>query len=127
MKPSQKNTFFSTLTVHLVNFFGSWISILLHTLLFIGWFYFQLKLELLLVIVSLEAIYLCIFILMAENVEAAQKEKMRAQERKHDLGIVKQDIHVDEIALKKLKKIEKQLNTLHNLVEDQLVKNKKQI
>lgn len=103
--------------VKVVGFVGSWLSILLHSLFFAGWFYFRFPLEVLLVIVSLEAIYLGIFILMAENIETAQKEALREQQRKKDLAIVKQDVHVDEVALKKLKKLEKQLNTLHNLVE----------
>ena len=120
MKSKSETTFLAKLMVRVVGFVGSWLSILLHTLFFASWFYFKFPLEFLLVIVSLEAIYLGIFILMAENIETSQREALREHQRKKDLAIVKQDVHVDEIALKKLKKLEKQLNTLHNLVEKKL-------
>ncbi len=120
MKFSPKHRSRQNFTVNLVNLIGSWFSVFLHTLFFAAWFYFGLKLELLLVIVSLEAIYLGIFILMAENVETMQKEEIRAKQRENDLAVVKKDVEVDEISLKKLKALEKQINTLHNLMEKKI-------
>jgi uncharacterized membrane protein len=114
----QKRSLFSRATVVLVKMFGSWASVLVHTLIFISWIWLKLNLEILLVVVSLEAIYIGIFILMAENVEARDRERLRQLQRDRDMKIVKQDAKVDEMSLKELKSIKKQLSTIHNFLEE---------
>lgn len=46
---------------------GSWPSVTLHTVWFVAWWYLHLDVDLLTLIVSLEAIYLCVFLLMSGN------------------------------------------------------------
>jgi CRP/FNR family cyclic AMP-dependent transcriptional regulator len=46
---------------------GSWGSVWLHTIWFLLWFDLGLDVNLLTIIVSLEAIYLCVFLLMSGN------------------------------------------------------------
>jgi uncharacterized membrane protein len=120
--PNQQNkkqlqeSLLSQITVKFVHAFGSWSSVFIHTIFFVGWYYLGLDLEQLLSIVSLEAIFIGIFLLMAENIESKQNEFARQQERKRDMSVVKRDAAIDEEALKQLKQIRKQLNTLQNII-----------
>jgi uncharacterized membrane protein len=49
------------------NFTGSWFCVWLHTVWFLLWFDIGFDINLLTLIVSLEAIFLCIFLLMSGN------------------------------------------------------------
>ena len=49
---------------------GSWPSVWLHSVWFVAWFIFRLDVDVLTLIVSLEAIYLCVFLLMSGNRQA---------------------------------------------------------
>lgn len=60
----------------ITTFVGSWQCIGLHTIWFSLWFLFRLDINLLTLIVSLEAIILCTIILMSQN---RQSEKDRAK------------------------------------------------
>jgi uncharacterized membrane protein len=57
-------------------FIGSWLCLWLHTIWFLLWFDLSLDINLLTLIVSLEAIYLCVFLLMSGN---RQSERDRHQ------------------------------------------------
>lgn len=59
----------------LSQWFGSTPFILLHVVWFIVWFVFGLEENLLTLVVSLEAIFLALFILRAENIEGKRMEK----------------------------------------------------
>lgn len=100
------------MTVRVVRFFGSWFSILIHSIFFATWLIQGRKLETLLVIVSLEAIYLGILILMAENEEARIAKKIRDSQRQKDMRIVKQDVRVDLEALEEIKLLKKHIISL---------------
>lgn len=116
----RSDSFLSKATVIFVRLFGSWGSIILHTIFFGGWFYLKFDLEPLLILVSLEAIYIGIFILMAENVETQQRDHLRESQRQRDMAIVKQDARVDEKSLKELKQIKKQISSLQNIIQEKL-------
>jgi uncharacterized membrane protein len=58
------------------SFIGSWRCVWLHTVWFLLWFDLALDINLLTLIVSLEAIFLCIFLLMSGN---RQSERDRHQ------------------------------------------------
>jgi|GEM_PF-874814 uncharacterized membrane protein len=107
-------------TVVFVRLFGSWTSIIAHTLIFVGWFVFNWNIERLLVIVSIEAIYIGIFILMAENIETAQRDRQRKLEHQKDMAVVKQDVAVDKKSLKELQDLHLKIDKI-----EQLIKNKK--
>ncbi|MBU0579006.1 DUF1003 domain-containing protein [Patescibacteria group bacterium] len=113
--------FFPKAAIILVRIFGSWASIAIHTLIFLGWFFFNLNLEQLLVIVSIEAIYFCIFILMAENIETAQRDNQQEANRQKDMRVIRQDARVDEKSLKELGLIKKQLDTLYNAIQERKI------
>ncbi len=99
-------------------FFGSWIGVILHTVFFITWFVLNLELEVLLVLVSLEAIYIGMFILMAENAEAQQKERLEKRRRTQLMKIVNQDESVDRQTHTLVKKMHKDLQTLTQHLEN---------
>lgn len=103
-------------TVILVRAFGSWISVLIHSIIFAGWFFLGFDLEVLLVAVSLEAIYIGIFILMAENEEGLEKERIRKAERQKDMRIIKDDVEVDKESLKNIRRLEKKVDSLLELI-----------
>lgn len=60
----------------IAGFIGSWQAVWLHALWFGFWFLFHCDVSLLTNIVSLEAIYLCIFLLMSQNRQST-KDHMR--------------------------------------------------
>ena len=100
-------------------FLGSWLGVVLHTIIFCLWFIFRLDLEILLVTVSLEAIYLCIFLLMAANEEERKKESQDRILRERDRQFMLTDIKLDEKAsitlaqiVENQKEIQKQLTEL---------------
>lgn len=68
----------------ITKFVGSWKCAGFHTLWFTLWFTLRLDINLLTLIVSLEAIFLCIFLLMSGN---RQSEKDRAK--------AEQDLQID--------------------------------
>ncbi len=112
MTNSNGNSFLTKATIFLVKRFGSWYSVLFHTIIFVGWFLLKLELEVLLVLVSLEAIYIGIFILMAENVEAEQKERRLQRQRAKDNQIIKEDAKIDEQSLSHIKTLRKEIKDI---------------
>jgi uncharacterized membrane protein len=112
------DSFLSRATVVLVRKFGSWFSVLIHSLIFAGWILLGFDLEKLLVIVSLEAIYIGIFILMAENVETTQREHQREIEHQKDMAVVKQDVVVDKKSLRELQEIHKKIDKLQRTIKE---------
>ncbi|MBT3249373.1 MAG: DUF1003 domain-containing protein [Candidatus Pacebacteria bacterium] len=117
-QPQKTETFLSKSAVIFVRIFGSWASVAVHTLIFGGWFIFKLDLEQLLVIVSIEAIYIGIFILMAENIETAQRERLREIERRKDMAVVKQDVVVDKKSLKEVKEVHQKIDQIQELIKN---------
>lgn len=100
-------------------FLGSWLGVVLHTIIFCLWFIFRLDLEILLVTVSLEAIYIGIFLLMAANEEERKKESHDKILRERDRQFILTDIKLDEKAsitlaqiVENQKEIQKQLTEL---------------
>lgn len=55
--------------------FGSTPFIVFHVIWFIVWFVLKLPIEMLTLVVSLEAIFLALFILRAENIQGERLEK----------------------------------------------------
>jgi len=91
--------------------FGSWWSILGHTILFV----FLLSSGDLLfftTLVSIEAIYIGIFILMAANREETMKREEAEHKRKADRQLVRQDVVLTEKVEAEVEKIKKDLNRL---------------
>ncbi len=120
LKSSQQwqfEKFLSKSAILFVRVFGSWASVVIHTLIFGGWFLFKLNIDTLLVIISIEAIYIGIFILMAENIETAQKERLRKIEHRKDMAVVKQDVAVDQKSLQEVKKVHQKIDQIQELIK----------
>lgn len=113
------NTLKTRAAVILVKYFGSWASVIIHTIIFASWFVLKLNLQLLLVIVSIEAIYNGLFILMAENSEAAQKEHKQKMEHKKDMSVVKKDAAIDRKSLEEIAKLHQRIESLEKLIKKQ--------
>ena len=101
----ETKTFPQKLTKIIVWFFGSWAGVIIHTFIFLAWFIFKWDLELLLVAVSLEAIYIGMFILMAENAESLVKERQEKSRREYQMKIIRSDAKIDEEAHRLIKKV----------------------
>ncbi len=118
-QPQELESFSSKTAVILVRKFGSWASVIIHTLIIGGWFVFEWEIEKLLIIVSIEAIYIGIFILMAENIESAQKEIQQEIKRKKDMSVVKMDAAIDRKSLREIEKLHKKIDSLQRLIRKQ--------
>lgn len=110
------NLTISKTAVKLVRIIGSWSSVLFHTLIFASWFIFNFDLETLLVIVSIEAIYIGIFILMAENIETAQRDHLQELKRRKDMALVKKDADVDEKSLQEIERLHLKIDLLQKKI-----------
>jgi len=98
-------------------FVGSWWAVVIHTIWFALWLIFRLNIHVLTLIVSLEAIYLCIFILMAQNRAERQREVREARQRKIDEKRVKYDIKLDEKADRQLTEIKSLQKEIHQKLD----------
>lgn len=114
----KSDTLLSKSAVVFVRIFGSWASVAIHTLIFAGWFIFDWGLDQLLVVVSIEAIYIGIFILMAENIETAQREQQRIKERRKDMAVVKQDVVVDKKSLEEVQNLHRKIDQIRKLINN---------
>lgn len=103
--------------VKLVKFFGSWLSVILHTLIFSFCFIFEWHLDILLIIISIEAIYIGIFILMAENIEAKQKEYLQEMKRRQDMAVVEKDADIDEKTFQETRALKQKIDQLIKVIE----------
>jgi len=92
---------------------GSWWAVIIHTLWFALWLFFRLNINVLTLIVSLEAIYIGIFILMASDRAERARDFQRARRRKVDEKRLKYDIKLDEKAdrqLTEIKRLQKEID-----------------
>jgi len=98
-------------------FTGSWWAIVIHTIWFAVWLIFRFNIHLLTLIVSLEAIYLCIFILMAQNRAESQRLTQEKRQRETDEKRVKYDIKLDEKADRQLTEIKRLQKEIHAKID----------
>lgn len=113
------------LTDLIASFMGSWQAVLLHAIWFFLWFLFDLDINLLTLLVSLEAIFIGIFILMAANrTEAARRrheEMERLRDRKtleEDKRTTDEDLRLDQEAIKRLGEIKDELTKLRGKIDE---------
>ncbi len=94
-------------------FLGSWWAVVIHTLWFSIWLVFNFDLNLLTFSVSLEAIFIGIFLLMASNRAEEARDKKEERQRRGDRARIDLDIKLDERAdrqLIEIKRIQKDMN-----------------
>lgn len=106
-------------------FLGSWWAVIIHTAWFGIWLVFNFDINLLTFSVSLEAIFIGIFLLMSSNRAEVTRDKRQARLRKKDRARLERDIKLDERAdrqLIEIKKIEKDMNRKLDQILKQLKK-----
>ena len=94
-------------------FLGSWWAVVAHTLWFTIWVVFDFDINKLTFSVSLEAIFIGIFLLMASNRGEEARDKKEERLRKSDRARIEMDIRLDEKAdrqLMEIKRIQKEMN-----------------
>lgn len=77
----KKRSFLDRATEVIARFFGSWWAVGVHTGWFVGWLLFTNDINLLMMWVSLEAIFIGIFLLMASNKAEEQRDTKEAKEQ----------------------------------------------
>jgi len=93
-------------------FLGSWWAVIFHTLWFTIWLLLKFDVNLLTFSVSLEAIFIGIFLLMAANKAEVRRDMREARQRRQDRERLEHDIKLDEKAdrqLTEIKRIEKEI------------------
>jgi len=94
-------------------FLGSWWAVIFHTLWFAIWLLLKFDVNLLTFSVSLEAIFIGIFLLMAANKAEVKRDMREVRQRKQDRGRLEHDIKLDEKAdrqLAEIKRVEKEID-----------------
>jgi uncharacterized membrane protein len=124
--PKKTKTLMEKSTDFISWFLGSWWAVIFHTVWFSIWLIFNFDINLLTFSVSLEAIFIGIFLLMAANKAEIRRDLHEARLRKRDRESLEHDIKLDERAdrqlveikrgqkelAKEIKKIRKKLNKL---------------
>lgn len=98
-----QESFFTRLSLKLADVFGSFPSLVLHSILIFLWLYYKLDIGTLTLILSIEAIFLSLFILTASNIE------LHRDRRNHS-----KDLKVDQKTLKRLTEL---LEIVHSIDE----------
>jgi uncharacterized membrane protein len=96
----------------IASFIGSWWGIYVHAAWFLIWFIFGFPLEKLTLLVSLEAIFIGIFLLMAANQAEAEREKREAREQARELNNVKEDLQLDQKEVQAIREVRQMIKTL---------------
>ena len=87
--------------------FGSWTSVIWHTILFYLIIIYFKDLLFFNTLVSIEAIYIGIFILMAEYRQESEREKRESAKRYRDRSLVKEDVSITQNVMDEIKTLKK--------------------
>jgi len=114
-----KNKHLDKLTDLIAWFMGSWWGVGFHTAWFIFWLLFNFNLEILTLWVSLEAIFIGIFLLMSSNKAEVERDRKERMAQKRQMEVLKHDVVLDKRAdrrqlemMKMLKKMEKDVKSI---------------
>ena len=118
-----KKMFLDKATEKIAWLMGSWWGISLHTLWFSIWVILRFDMNLLTLWVSLEAIFLGIFLLMASNRAEVERDRREVIAQKRQMELVREDVKLDKRAdrrqlemLKELREIKKEVDAVKKLV-----------
>src|SRR3990172_3676915 len=101
--------FLLRLTKAIAKFIGSWGGGFAHTLWFAFWLMVDFFVERFLFWVSLEAIFIGIFLLMAANQAEIERDRMEARDRSREMQNVKEDLELDRREEHELREIKEML------------------
>lgn len=107
-----KKTLLVKLTKAVAWFIGSWWGVLAHTLWFTFWLALDFSVERLTFWVSLEAIFIGIFLLMAANQAELERDRREARERAREMQKVEEDLHLDRKEAKDIQEIKEMMSLL---------------
>jgi len=122
-KIKKTKTFLDKFTDKVSWFLGSWLAVAFHTVWFSIWLIFNFNINLLTFSVSLEAIFIGIFLLMASNKAEVQRDLRETRERIRDRKRIEHDIKLDERAdrqLAEIKHLQKELRQSLEKIEKKL-------
>lgn len=106
-------------------FIGSWWGVIAHTAWFTVWLILDFSVDKLTFWVSLEAIFIGIFLLMASNRAELERDRREARERAKEMQQVKEDLDLDTKAMEEINNIKESISALQkdtNLIKKQLEK-----
>jgi len=113
----RKKTLLDKLTEAVAWFMGSWWGVFFHTAWFAIWLVFNFNLEILTLWVSLEAIFIGIFLLMVSNKAEIERDKREAHAQKRQMEVIKHDVVLDKRADRRQLKMIKMLKGLDKEVK----------
>lgn len=103
--PKKTKSLMSKFTDGISAFLGSWWAVVFHTLWFSIWLILHFDINVLTFSVSLEAIFIGIFLLMASNKAEIERDKREERLRRKDSERLEMDIKLDERADRQLMEI----------------------
>lgn len=95
---------------------GSWWAVVFHTAWFIIWLVFNFSLETLTLWVSLEAIFIGIFLLMAANRGEIERDQREAAEQLRQRKMIGVDISMDRKQTSELGEVKETLKRLEKQI-----------
>lgn len=87
---------------------GSWLFLVIHMIWFISWLAWKIDINMLTMIVSLEAIILMILLLMAQNRQSIRDDLRDEADLQADL----QAVEIGEKVLKEIKSLKKEIRNM---------------
>ncbi len=112
----QQKTLTEKMTAAIAHFFGSWWAIVFHTFWFAIWLVFNFNLEILTLWVSLEAIFIGIFLLMASNKSEIERDKKEAAEQLRQRKMIGVDISMDRKQTGEMGEVKESLKRLEKQI-----------
>lgn len=123
--PKKTKTLMNRFTDLVSWFLGSWWAVIFHTLWFSLWLIFDFDINLLTFSVSLEAIFIGIFLLMSANKAELKRDLQETRQRKRDRKSLEHDIKLDEKAdrqLLEIKRVQKEIDQELRKIRKELAK-----
>jgi len=120
---TDQRSFLLRLTKTIAKFIGSWWGVLAHTLWFAFWLMLNFSVERLSFWVSLEAIFIGIFLLMAANQAEIERDRMEARDRSREMQNVKEDLELDRREAHELREIKEMVAAIKKDVSELKGKN----
>jgi uncharacterized membrane protein len=103
-------------TAVIAHFMGSWWAVVFHTLWFAVWLIFNFSLETLTLWVSLEAIFIGIFLLMASNKAEVERDKKEAAEQLRQRKMIGVDISMDRKQVNEITEIKDSIQRIEKQI-----------
>lgn len=111
-----QKSFAEKVTVVVARFIGSWWAVVFHTFWFAVWLIFNFNLEILTLWVSLEAIFIGIFLLMASNKAEIERDLKEATEQLRQRKMIGVDISMDRKQVSEITEIKNSIQRIEKQI-----------